>query len=153
MTGLHDVHLLVLPVRLWAQTQEQTDALLREFALMALGTEMATHEVPHRLLTLMESFEKRFAGVADAQELALHEAASAGVLVIDDLHYQVPAEVTEASIMLGEMLDEADVYCAEGSHLLTLAASPEVVRFRRWFLTQFVDQIAGRPAVPWPDWP
>jgi hypothetical protein len=27
------------------------------------------------------------------------------------------------------------------------------VRFRRWFLAQFVDQIAGDPPVAWPDWP
>lgn len=153
MSDLRDVHLLQLPVRIWARAQEQTDALLREFALITMGGGIATHEVPHRLLSLIESFDVRFAGVAVSQELLLRAAAESGKLVIDDLAYQVPAEVSEASLVLGELLDAADAYCAEGSHLLTLASDPEVVRFRWWFLFQFVDQIAGKRAVSWPDWP
>jgi hypothetical protein len=153
VSELYDVHLLQLPVRIWAKAQEQTDALVREFALITLGGEVASHEIPHRLLALVETFGTRFAGVASAQEIALREAAAAGRLVIDDLRYVVPAEVTEASLTLGALLQEADAYCADGAHLLTLAAEPDVVRFRAWFLAQFVDQIAGKPAVSWPDWP
>ena len=74
-------------------------------------------------------------------------------MVIEELVYLVPEEAAQASVQLDAMLDEADVYCAEGTLLLTVASTPQVVRFRRWFLTQFVDQIAGKPPVAWPDWP
>lgn len=153
MSALREVRLLQMPVRLWAQAQEQNDALLREFALIATSEDITGHEVPGRLLALMESFDERFAGVADAQELELREAAEAGLMVIEELVYLVPEEAAQASVQLDAMLDEADVYCTEGTLLLTIASTPQVVRFRRWFLSQFVDQIAGKPPVAWPDWP
>jgi hypothetical protein len=148
-----EVHLLQLPLRIWAQAQEQTDALMREFALVTTGSDVRTHEVPARLLALMEHLDERFAGVADEQVLELRDAAEAGKLVIEDLVYDVPEYAVEAAVALDAMLDEANEYCSEGRHLLTLAAGPEVVRFRRWFLAQFVEQVEGKPAVAWPDWP
>ncbi|MGB8649877.1 MAG: hypothetical protein WCD35_04365 [Mycobacteriales bacterium] len=151
MTDLHEVHLRQLPVRLWVQAQEQVDALLREFALVATGSEGQRHEVPHRLLALLDDLD-RFEGVSSAQGELLRDAAERGLLVLDDLVYHVPAEVAQASQELEALLAEADAYCADGAHLLTLAATSEVVRFRRWFLAQLVDQVAGRPAVTWPDW-
>lgn len=149
---LHQVRLLQLPVRIWAQAQEQTDALLREFALITTGSEVVEHhDVPRRLLELVESLDVRFAGVSTSQETALRDAADAGLLVLD-LTYEVPAEVLEAAQGLDAMLDAADVFCADGEHLLTLASSSEVVRFRKWFLEQFVVQVEGGEAVAWPDW-
>jgi hypothetical protein len=50
------------------------------------------------------------------------------------------------------MLDEADEYCRQGKHLLTLASDDELVRFRWWFLDQIIDQAAGKPPVAWPDY-
>jgi hypothetical protein len=47
------------------------------------------------------------------------------------------------------MLDDADEYCREGRHLLTLATPPDLLAYRRWYLQQFVDQARGRPATPW----
>jgi hypothetical protein len=154
MTGpLHEVHLRQLPVRVWAQAQEQTDALRREFALITAGGHVPDHEVPHRLLDVVADLDARYSGVGSAQEDELYDAVAAGRMVIEDLVYTVPAEVAEVSQPLIALLEEADAYCAEGSHLLTLAAPEQVVRFRRWFLSQFADQVAGKPAVSWPDWP
>ena len=48
------------------------------------------------------------------------------------------------------MLDEADESCTRGDHLLTLA-TPEELRFRCWFIGEFVAQINGAPPTPWPD--
>jgi len=64
----------------------------------------------------------------------------------------VPADVGGASVALGVMLDEADAYCREGRHLLTLSTPPEALAYRRWYLLQFVDQVAGRPPRSWSDW-
>jgi hypothetical protein len=148
-----EVHLRQLPVRIWVQAQEQTEALLREFALITTGSQVVTHGVPARLLALMEDLDDRFAGLSVSQGQELRDAADAGKLVIEDLVYDVPEAALDAAVELEAMLDEADAYCAEGQHLLTVAAPAEVVRFRHWFLTQFVDQVAGKPAVAWPDWP
>ena len=51
-----------------------------------------------------------------------------------------------ASQHLGAIFDEADAYCRSGEHLLSLATPPDALRFRRWFLGQMVDQIAGGAA-------
>jgi hypothetical protein len=50
------------------------------------------------------------------------------------------------------MLDEVDEFCRQGKHLLTLATPPELVAYRRWYLGEFIAQLAGRPATPWPDY-
>jgi hypothetical protein len=153
MTELRAVHLLQLPVRIWVQAQELTEALLREFALITLGGPTQSHDVPARLLSLIHTLDEEYSGVSTEQELALRTAAESGRMVLEDLRYDVPAAVVDHVQALSDLLDEADAYCAEGQHLLTLAAPTEVVRFRRWFLAQFVDQVAGRPPVAWPEWP
>ena len=149
---LHEVHLLELPVGLWAKAQEQTDGLLREFALAAdlADPQALDRHLPTRLTKLMETLNAQFAGASTEQEQALFAAAAADEPVIEDLVYQVPGAAAEASQVLGDMLDEADAFCRDGSHLLTLAADPDVVAFRWWYLRQFIDQIAGAPPVPWP---
>jgi len=48
------------------------------------------------------------------------------------------------------MLDEADDYCRRGDHLLTLATPAEELRFRRWFVGEFVEQLGGAAPTPWP---
>ena len=66
---LHEVHLLEVPVGLWAKAQEQTDGLLREFA-----------------------------GVSSEQEQQLFAAAGAGQPVIEDLVYLVPGAAAVAAL-------------------------------------------------------
>jgi hypothetical protein len=144
------VHLLEVPVPLWSKAQQLTDELLREFALAASQSDDDDHHLPARLTTLMEVLTTQFDGVSSAQEEQLAAAAAAGQPVIADLVFHVPAEAAPASRMLGDMLDEADEYCRQGQHLLTLAAPEDVVRFRRWYLMAFIDQCAGAAPVPWP---
>jgi hypothetical protein len=148
---LLEVHILQMPVPLWARSQEQHDALMREFALMSVPAEDGERHLPTRLAELIKQLNTQFAGAATEQEEALMSAAEAGVPTID-LVYRLPAAAAPASRMLGEMLDEADDYCRQGQHLLTLAADDELVRFRWWFLDQMIDQAAGKPPVAWPDY-
>jgi hypothetical protein len=153
---LRDVHLLQLPVPLWVATQETADALLREFALISAELHDESLEshvtVPKRLIQLIEALTRDFDGVSSEQEDKLYAAAAARARVIDDLHFRVPVEAAAASRQLGEMFDEADEYCRAGQHLLTLAATDEQVKFRWWYLDQFIDQLAGKPPVAWPDY-
>jgi hypothetical protein len=150
---LVEVHLRQLPVRLWARSQEQHDALMREFALMSVPSEAGERErhVPTRLTELMDTLSADFEGVSTDQEQELFAASAAGTETLDQV-YRVPAAAAAASKALGQMLDEADEYCRQGQHLLTLASDDELVRFRWWYLDQFIDQTAGKPPVAWPDY-
>jgi hypothetical protein len=153
VSELVEVHMLQLPVKLWSRSQEQHDALMREFALMSVPAEEGekARHVPSRLIELIDNLTADFEGVSTAQEQELYEAAEAGVESLDQV-YRIPAAAAPASRALGEMLDETDEYCRQGKHLLTLAADEELIRFRWWYLDQFIDQVDGKPPVAWPDY-
>ena len=51
---------------------------------------------------------------------------------------------------LGDLLDEADAYCAGGQHLLMLATPDDLLAYRRWYLGEFTRQAEGASPVPWP---
>lgn len=148
-----EVHLEQLPVPLWAKTQQVTDELLREFALAAAqADDEQEHHLPGRLTQLIETLTQRFDGVSTEQEQQLFAAADAGQEVLPDLVFRVPRAAGPASRELGDLLEEADEYCREGQHLLTLAAPDDVVRFRRWYLWSFIRQLDGEAPVAWPDY-
>lgn len=155
------VVLRALPVPLWSRAQEQTDELLREMTLIAEGlrgqasgvdAEQSAAHLPVRLVDLVDDLTASFGGVATEQELELATAADARQPVIEELVFDVPVEAAPASQVLGDLLDEADEYCRVGKHLLTLAADEEIVRFRHWYLSEFLRQLAGGDPVSWPDY-
>lgn len=150
-----EVHLLQFPVELWGRATEHSDALQREFALMSMGAEGDGDErpVPTRLLELVASLRSQYASATSTQEELLYSALDDGRAVLDDLVYRVPAQAAEASLQLDTMYDEADAYCREGQHLLTLTTPAELVAFRRWFLGEFVRQAQGQQPTPWPSHP
>lgn len=150
---VRDVHLLDLPVRLWARANEQSDELLREFALISLGAARSDHaDVPTRLTAVVTELDATYGGMGASQEELLFQAVRDGRLVLDEVVYTLPVAAGPGAQHLGDLLDEADAYCAAGEHLLTMAADPEVVRFRQWFLGQIVDQLQGAAAVSWSEW-
>lgn len=151
--SLVQVVLLEVPVSVWARTQEHTDELIREFALIAAGEhDPGAAAVPARLTELIDAVGREFAGIGDEQADRLSTAAAAGVETIPRLVYRVPPSVADAVRHLGAMLDEADAYCRAGQHLLTLATPPDLLRFRNWFLEEFARQVAGDAPVPWPQY-
>lgn len=150
---LVDVHLLGLPVKVWASAQEHVDELLREFSLIAaqIRSEGGHSEVPVRLIDLIDAVTAEYGGLNTEQEARLAAAAAAGVPLIDDLLFRIPPEAADAVMHLGALLDEADAYCSVGDHLLTLASPPVLARFRKWYLDEFTGQLAGRAPVAWAD--
>lgn len=148
-----DIAVLRAPVQVWARAQEHSDALMREFALIAseARTDPDSTHVPVRLLRLVETLNAAYSGFTGEQEAQMHAAVEAGEQEVD-LHYRLPRSVAPDVVQLGALLDEADEYCRAGQHLLTLATPEESVRFRRWFLDQFAEQAAGHPPVAWPDY-
>lgn len=141
------VRLLLFPVGLWARADSETRDLLREFVLISIDQD---HEVPRRLLALVHELQAGYGSVGAAQTAELEAARAAGEEVIGELTYEVPAEIGAAVLRLGQLLDEADEYCRQGEHLLSLASSPEAKAFRDWFLEEFSRQLAGEGPTPWP---
>lgn len=153
--GLITVQLLDLPVALHARATEHGEELQREFVLIAEQVRHAEDppSLPRRLLDLIAALQHRYSAFTVEQEDVLDRAVAEGQRSLD-LTFRVPADVADAAVALGGMLDEADEYCREGQHLLTLATPPDLVAYRRWYLQEFVDQIAGSPPTPWsPGWP
>lgn len=142
--GLVTVKLLGFPLEVFRRASEHNDELLREFALIRGES---AENVPTRLLALIDELRGRFAGFTEAPTLAIQAALDRGDSEID-LRYDVPPEAADGALRLGGLLDEADDFCRSGE-LLTLATLPETLEFRRWYLAEFVRQVAGHPPSPW----
>lgn len=146
--GLADVHLIGFPIPLFQRSQEHSEALLREFSLILLSDD---HDVPRRLLGLIRELSAEYEQMTVETDRERDAAIDRGDESVD-LTYRVPSAVAGAARHLGDLLDEADNYCRSGEHLLTMATPPDALRFRRWFLGQFIDQIGGQPPVAWSDY-
>jgi hypothetical protein len=144
------VELQGLPVAVQVRATEHMQDLQREFVLIADGLQHSqdTPALPRRLLDLVDALQRQYGGFTEEQEDQLDEAHRDGRATLD-LTFRVPADVTDAAVALGTLLDEADAFCREGRHLLTLATPPDLVAYRRWYLQQFVDQVAGHRPTPW----
>ncbi len=147
------VRMLQLPVQVWAASQEHHDELLREFALMTVGqadADTVSAPVPNRLLRVVHELTSRYSNRSDEQRAQLFAAAARGERVIDELDYELPPAVGPACQELARILAEADDYCREGEHLLTLATPDDLRLFRDWYLGEIVRQLEGAPPEPWP---
>ena len=148
---LVEVRLLQLPIAEYVHSSQHHDELFREFALILNQPDPdGAHQVPARLLALVEELSERYTGFTATPLAELLAAVERGDRSID-LTYRVPASARDAALRLGELLREADDYCRKGD-LLTLAPSPAAVEFRDWYLEEFVGQIDGAPPTPWPEW-
>ena len=149
--GLVEVRILGLPLQLAQEGQEHFDELSREFLHLANSDESIRRDVPGRLLALSDDLRARFSGFTDSNTALIDEATERGDESID-LTFHVPPEAGPAAAELATLLDEADEYCRKGSYLLTLQTPPGALRYREWYISQFVDQIAGAAPVSFPDW-
>jgi hypothetical protein len=151
--SLVEVHLHALPVPLAARSQQHFEELMREFLLIADGHQHrpSDHEVPARLMALVQTLVQQFGAVAGPAEERLADAIDRGDQVIDDHVLEVPPEAGPAAQTLGDLIDEADEYCRRGEHLLTLATPADCVAYRHWYLDQVITQIRGATPIPWPD--
>jgi hypothetical protein len=141
------------PLDVQARASEQHEELMREFALLAISkpTSRRGHPVPQRLIDLIDRLSREYGGVGSATDGERDAARERGELRTD-LEYEVPAAVADACRALDEMLDEANEFCREGERLLTLAPSRELIAFRRWYLGEFIAQIAGGEPTSWSEY-
>jgi hypothetical protein len=141
------VRLLGVPVRVLAASREHHDDLMREFRLLALAAPSGERHVPARLVELTQALGVRYAAAGSRPDEDFDRAVQQGLDTVD-LVYRVPPGVADGARELEAMMTEADEFC-RSAQLITLARTPVVVRFARWYLGQFSDQIVGRPATAW----
>ncbi len=141
------VDLLGVPVRVLAAAREHHDGLLRELRLLALSGSLAGRDAPVRLVELTQELGMRYAAARPRPDAEVDRALQQGLDTVD-LVYRVPPSVVDGARLLAALMDEADEFC-RSAQLMTLPRAPVVLRFSAWYLDQFADQVAGRPAVRW----
>lgn len=140
--ALVTVHLLGVPLRLLLAGREHHDNLMREFRLLALT---GARKGPMKLVELTQELGVRYGSAANRRDDDVDAALERGDVTVD-LTYQVPPEAAPPLLELDRLMAQADEFC-RSEQLLTVARSPQVAAFSAWYLTQFVDQLQGRPAV------
>jgi hypothetical protein len=150
-----EIRLLCFPVDVYVRYREYLTELMREFALIAFrvpdapgGTVQARHhDVPARLLDLVDDLRATYASVAQPATDDRERAIQAGLASVD-LLYVAPPSIAEDMMRLGTMLEEADEFC-RSDRLLTLETPPEEKAFRDWYVSEIVRQAAGEEPTAW----
>jgi hypothetical protein len=147
-SDLVTVRFVGAPVTLMRAANRHQQELVRELTLIHLSEDTSKQELPERLVTLVERQSHGFSVLNFRRRTQIADEIARGATTVD-LEIDVPAGAGAAAAEMLSILAEADEFCRRGE-LLTLAASPEYVEFREWFLGEIVRQLAGRPPTPWP---
>ena len=144
--GVH-VRILGLPIALVERARLHYEAMRRELTLIALSSGPSKDALPAELLAIVEQMDEQFGTLTPGEARKIDAARQRGDPTID-LEFDVPRAAGAQSAALATLLDEADEFARQGA-LLTLAAPPECVAFRRWYLGEFARQVEGCPPIPW----
>jgi anti-anti-sigma factor len=144
------VVLLQIPIALYWRATAHTDALTREFELLA-ASPVDDRPVPKQLTALMTQLLARYGSNDDGARQAVLQATERGDTEVS-VEFTMPVSFRSVGPQAIEMWDAADAFCRDGTDLLTLAAPPDIAAFRRWFVEELMNQLAGGPPVPWPEY-
>jgi hypothetical protein len=143
--ALVQVRLLNVPLLVLASSREHHDGLMREFRLMALSDKVSGGSVPSRLAELTQVLGTRYADSSAQPNAAVDEAHARGERSVD-LLYRVAPHIADSARALEALMAQADEFC-DAEQLITLGRTPLMRRFANWYLQQFIQQVAGCPAV------
>ena len=129
------IRLVGAPVRLFPAVQQHVDAMLREYALVALQLQPSGASPPHLLVDMR---------AVPAQIRAAIQVGSPTV----DLVVSSPAAVRDSVIEARDALQIADRLAADAK-MLNPPALAEVQACREWFLGEVLAQLDGREPTPW----
>ena len=146
---MHDVALVDFPVAQFVQMQAHHDAMMREFALIAIRAGDADSTTPRRLVSLAEEMQQRYGDASKPFRDGVAAAVERGD-VVATLQLPIPFSTLRWSEDFLLLFEEADAYCRTG-HLLTPPSPPEVASFRRWLVGELIRQIRDG-ATPTPFW-
>jgi GAF domain-containing protein/anti-sigma regulatory factor (Ser/Thr protein kinase) len=144
------VHLLGIPVPLLQKSSEEYEGLFRELRLMKEHSEAtpgSSSSLPERLSVLVSEIGTRFHELGPGMDEMWQDLVDRRVSSYD-WHLELPQSVAAACEFYDTMLDEADEF-GLSARLLSLPASSTSVAVRRWFLSQLIGQLRGRPPVAW----
>jgi hypothetical protein len=141
------VVLIDFPIPLMQRAREQSEALVREFALIVHGALDADTRVPARLLELAADSERRYSGLNPHAEDIVDAAIARGDEYVD-LELSVPYSFKQETLDAVPVLLEVEEYCRNGD-LLTLVTPDDLRRFWMWYLREFVRQIDGETPISW----
>jgi len=138
------VRLVGMPVQVFAYYRIWYDELRRELRLLALN-HGADYPLAQELseITLQVEQERRQASGVDRLDAAIAAGQDRA-----DLEYHVPVSAGATMGRLLGLLEDVDVFCRE-QRLLTLAANPQQIALREWYLGEFTRQTAGEAPTPW----
>lgn len=153
-----EVRLLRLPVPLAQASRLHHADLARELTLLVLsgagddlGALPSEEGPPVRIapaiVDLLDDLREDLGGESAMAGLSALPAEATGLLEVDVVT-RVPVDAGPRCARLQHLLDVAEDRC-RAERLLTLAADPEVTRFRRWYLREHVSQLAGAPPQAW----
>ena len=138
------------PLRLWAQQQERTEEMIREFQLLLSGQEtgQSVQSPPAQLVELADFFVSRFGLLLDEINGWREEALQQG---LDRIDSEVPLVDGTAELLerVRQVMEAVDEYCRQGD-LLMLARGPEELALAEWTTAQLVGQLQGAAPTPWP---
>lgn len=138
------------PLRLWAEQEEYTQDLLREFSLLLLGEQsgLLREQAPGRLVALANAFQSRFGPLLQSISAERQAAYDAGRDRIDSelpLVEGLPALLEQVR----QVLQDADAFCRQGE-LLLLPRPPHLVALSDWVRCELLAQYDGAAPTPWP---
>jgi hypothetical protein len=142
------VWLVGFPVSLGIRARQHSEALLREFAIIAMGGGERA-DIPKRLLEIAAESDERYAITTRATHDVVDLAAANGKECID-FELELPERIAADTSETVNVLLEVDHYCSRGE-LLTLNPPPDIKLFWMWFLGELVRQINGMQPTSWPE--
>lgn len=141
---LRRVRFLSTPVGVWRRSRDWFEGLLREFDIIATGSDATT---PRELVAFVAGARERFSRFSTGSTSVLEEAVERGEVTVD-LEMNLPPEAAVAARDLWDRILAADDFCRQGD-LLTLALPEDVRAFIRWYLDEIAYQIEGGEPRPW----
>lgn len=138
--------LVGIPLRDLALARQHYDGLFRELALIEVHDGDAAGGAPAGVLEMSRRLRDRYATFGSGPDRELRDAVRRGDSTID-LEFLLHGDVGADAAEFREALRELDALCAAG-RLMTAPPSADVVRFREWYLGQFVERPTGAVRGP-----
>lgn len=131
-----------VPVRLFLESQDHQQELIRELQLIEISgrVDTATSEASRRLAHLISEVLTNYELVRSSTREQAVAALQRNEHVVT-LRVPVRPGMAEALHHWVELLEQADQLCLHGD-LLLVACSPEVRQLRRWYVEQLTSQLA-----------
>ena len=136
------VRLVDVPARLFIESQNHQQDVIRELALIDIAHRFHDHaeRPPERVAALIRDILHEYSQVRSVTRGQALQALSQGAHTVT-LVVPVSDGIVDALERWLLLVEEADALCADGE-FLTMPASPQVAALRRWYAAAIADAVA-----------